>query len=191
MKRGLLYVLGVILMMAALDSVSAAAITSVVPTTGVSATNMSSNTCSGQMWSCVDDAIGSPDNDTTYVYKVAGQTSGDHVIGFSGSISDVTDVTMHIIAATDSVSTTGTAQMILLKNGSVAGTGNVKTLDSTYSEYVSGVFHISLSSLSALTMKVIFTNTGGSTGALKYTAALLDVTYGGSGLPWRTWILIS
>jgi hypothetical protein len=115
------------------------------------------------------------------VYKVAGQTSGDHVIGFSGSISDVTDVTMHIIAATDSVSTTGTAQMILLKNGSVAGTGNVKTLDSTYSEYVSGVFHISLSSLSALTMKVIFTNTGGSTGALKYTAAWLDVTYGGSG----------
>lgn len=135
------------------------------------------------MWNCVNDSIGSPDSDTTYVYKVAGQTSGNHVIGFSGSISNITAITMHIVAAVDSTdpNAAGTAQMIFYNNGAVAGTGGVKTLTSTYTEYVSGVFNTSIASLSNITMKVIFTNTGTSTGILKYTAAWLDVTYGGSG----------
>ena len=176
-------VLGVTALVIAGVCFSFAATTSVVPTTGVSATNMSSNACSGAMWSCVDDPIGSPDNDTTYVYKISGQTSGDHVIAFSGNISNITAITMHIIAATDpnDPSAAGTAQMIFYNNGAVAGTGGVKTLDSTYREYVSGVFSTSISSLGNITMKVIFTNTGSSTGILKYTAAWLDVTYGGAG----------
>ena len=181
MQRRFLHVLGVTAIVTTIVCSVSAATTSVVPTTGISATNTSSNSCSGAMWSCVNDPIGSPDNDTTYVYKIAGQTSGDHVLGFSGTINNITAVTMHIIAATDSTATTGTAQMIFYSNGAVAGTGGVKTLDNTYKEYVSGVFNTSISSLGAITMKVIFTNTGSSTGVLKYTAAWLDVTYGGAG----------
>ena len=136
MKRGLLHVLGVTALVTSVVCFSSAATTSVVPTTGVSATNMSSNSCSGQIWNCVNDPIGSPDSDTTYAYKVAGQTNGNHVIGFSGSISNITAVTMHIVAATDSTdpNAAGTAQMIFYNNGAVAGTGGVKTLSSTYTE---------------------------------------------------------
>jgi hypothetical protein len=183
MKAKLLRALELMALVSMSACFSSAATTSVVPTTGVSATNVSSNTCSGQMWNCVNDAIGSPDSDTTYVYKISGQTSGEHVIGFSGSISNITAITMHIVAATDSTdpNAAGTAQMIFYNNGAVAGTGGVKTLTSAYKEYVSGVFNTSISGLSNITMKVILTNTGSSTGILKYTAAWLDVTYGGAG----------
>ena len=180
MERHLLRIFEVALLVTFVACISFAATTSVVPTTGVSATNMSSNSCSGAMWSCVNDPIGSPDNDTTFVFKVAGQTSGQHVLGFSGTVTNITAVTMHIIAAT-ATGEAGTAQMVLLNNGAVAGTGAVKTLTGTYTEYVSGVFNVSIANISDITMQVTFTNTGTSTGELKYTAAWLDITYGGTG----------
>src|SRR5205823_11430577 len=76
------------------------------------------------------------------------QTCALPIFGFSGSISNITAITMHIVAAVDSTdpNAAGTAQMIFYNNGAVAGTGGVKTLTSTYTEYVSGVFNTSIRS---------------------------------------------
>src|SRR4051794_40541952 len=81
---------------------SALTTTTVVPTGGVSASpSIASNICPGAMWNCVNDPVGMPDYDSTYVKKDNTGTSGEHVVSFSGNISQITGITMHIIAATN------------------------------------------------------------------------------------------
>lgn len=154
-------------------SVTSGETTSIVPSTGISASGVVSNTCSGEMWSCVADPIGYPDGDTTYVYTTG--ASGSHVVGFSGSISKITSVSMHIVAASNGGS--GTVTMSFYNNGNIAGQGGTKNIDSGsgYTEYVSGIFYTSISDISDLTMKVSLT------GSVKYTAIWLDLTFGSAG----------
>jgi hypothetical protein len=127
------------------------------------------------MWSCVNDPIGYPDGDTTYVYTTNPSGSGNHVLGFSGGYSNITSVSMHIVAASNGGS--GTATMSFYNNGQIAGQGASKTINSGsgYTEYVSGVFYTSISDISNLTMQVALT------GSVKYTAIWLDLTYGPAG----------
>lgn len=147
--------------------------TSIVPSTGISASGVVSNVCSGEMWSCVADPIGYPDGDNSYVYTTG--SSGSHVFGFSGPISNITSVSMHIVAASNGGS--GTVTMSFSNNGQLAGQGGTKTISSGsgYTEYVSGIFYTSISDISNLTMTVALT------GQVKYTAIWLDLTYGPAG----------
>jgi hypothetical protein len=147
---------------------------SVAPTTGISASGISSSSCPSSLWSCLDDSIGYPDGDTSNVYTTS--SSASHVIGFTESYSQITSVTMHIVAASHSGGP-GTVTMSFYNGSVLGGTGSAKTISagSGYTEYVSGVFYTSVSSLSDITMKIALT------GDVKYTAAWLDVTYGGSG----------
>jgi len=125
------------------------------------------------MWNCVNDPIGYNDQNSTYVYTTG--SSGEHVLGFSGSISNITSVSMHVVAASNGGS--GTLAMSFYNNGQLAGQGGTKTINSGsgYTELVSGIFYTSVSNLSILTMKVSLT------GSVKYTAIWLDLTYGPAG----------
>lgn len=147
---------------------------SAVPSTGISASGVASLTCPSGLWSCLTDPIGYPDGDTSHVYTTS--SSGSHVIGFSGPYTQITSVTMHIIAASNN-SGSGTVTMSFFNGSQLAGQGAEKTISagSGYKEYVSGVFYTSIANLSNITMKIALT------GDVKYTAAWLDITYGGSG----------
>ena len=149
------------------------ATTSVVPSSGISASGLASNACSGAMWSCVNDPIGYNDQNSTYVYTTA--PTGEHIVGFSGSISNITSVSMHIVAASNGGS--GTLAMSFYNNGQLAGQGGTKSISSGsgYTELVSGIFYTNVSNLSDLTMKISLT------GNVKYTAIWLDLTYGPAG----------
>src|SRR4051812_25099578 len=86
-----------------------AATTSVIPSTGYTASSQITSNCPNQMWACLADPIGYPDADTSYAHTDSG---GSHVIGFSGPETNLKAITMHIIAATnDGGSQTGTVQM--------------------------------------------------------------------------------
>ncbi|HEX4038646.1 MAG TPA: hypothetical protein VHX37_11360 [Acidobacteriaceae bacterium] len=149
---------------------------SVIPTSGVSSTNVTSpqSSCIGQLWSCIDDPVGYPDGDSSYVYTTASPAS--HVIGFASSYSQITSVTMHIVAASYSGGS-GTVTMSFYNGSELGGQGGAKTIaaNSGYAEYVSGIFYTSVANLGDITMKIALT------GSVKYTAAWMDITYGGSG----------
>jgi hypothetical protein len=127
---------------------------------------------------CVADPIGYQDGDTSYIYTT-NSSSADHVLRFSapsGTISNITSVTVHIVAAPYNGGS-GTVTMSFYNNGQVAGQGGAKTIasGSGYTELVSGVFYTSISDISNLTMEVSLT------GSVKYTAIWLDLTYGPAG----------
>src|SRR6185437_216900 len=72
---------------------------SVIPVKGISSSNLTSpqTSCIGNLWSCLDDPVGYPDGDTSYVYTTA--SSASEVIGFSSSYSQITSVMLHVVAA--------------------------------------------------------------------------------------------
>lgn len=154
-------------------SVTSGETTSIFPSTGISASGVVSNACSGDMWRCVADPIGYPDGDTTYVHTTG--ASGSHVVGFSGSIGNITSVSMHIVAASNGGS--GTLAMSFYNGSQPAGQGGTKIISSGsgYTEYVSGIFYTTISDISDLTLKVSLT------GSVKYTAIWIDLTFGSAG----------
>lgn len=153
--------------------------TSLAPSTGISESgiNIGAGDCTGMLWYCVADPIGYPNGSTTYLYTNGNAT---HVVGFSApsgsTISSITSVTMHIVAASYSGGS-GTVTMSFYNNGSIAGQGSAKTIasGSPYTEYVSGIFTTSISDISNLTMQASFT------GDVAYTAIWIDLTYGPGG----------
>ncbi len=182
-KSFVLRALGITSVVIAIIVNSPAATTTVRPTTGISASStISSNVCSGKMWSCVDDPLqtndGDGDGDATYVFTA---TSGQHTIGFTGytGITSITRATLHVIARTTSGGSTDTVTMKFFNNGTIAGTGGAKTLTSTYHEYVSD-FTTSISDVSNITMEVDLADNAGA-GDVRYTAAWIDIAYGGAG----------
>jgi len=154
---------------------------SVVPTYGVSANNVLSrqSSCTNNLWSCLNDAIGKQDGDTTYVYTTG---SGNHTIGFSGytGVTSITGATLHVIAKTTSGTINDTIRMSFFNNGSPAGTGALKTLDGNYTEYTSDFTNSIISDVNNITMKIEVANNSG-TGEVRYTAAWIEVSYGGTG----------
>lgn len=164
-----------------------------VPSTGIDASNVASNVCTGAMYQCVDDTTtccGSPtacctsngfDYDVTYVYKYQG-TSGYHTVAYSSATSGVVSkVTIYVLAATNGGQ--GTVTLSLYDGTSLIGTGQPKTLTSTYTQYNSIFTGLSISSINNIRTRVTFDNTGGSTGSLKYSTVWIQADVGtGSGL---------
>ena len=149
---------------------------SVIPVKGISSSNLTSpqTSCIGNLWSCLDDPVGYPDGDTSYVYTTA--SSASEVIGFSSSYSQITSVMLHVVAASHN-GNSGTVTMSFYNGSQLVATGAQKTIaaGSGYTEYASGIFFTSVANLSDITMKIALT------GDVKYTAAWMDITYGGSG----------
>ena len=149
---------------------------SVIPVKGISSSNLTSpqSSCIGNLWSCLDDPIGYPDTDASYVYTTASPAS--EVIGFSSSYSQITSVMLHVVAASHN-GNSGTLTMSFYNGSQLVATGQQKTIpaNSGYTEYASGIFYTSIANLSDITMKIALT------GDVKYTAAWMDITYGGSG----------
>src|SRR6476660_2182844 len=140
------------------------------------------------MYQCVDDTTtccGSPnacctsngfDADGTYVYKYAG-TSGYHTVAYSsGTTGVVSKVTIYVVAATNGGQ--GTVTLSLYDGTTLIGTGQPKTLTSTYTQFNSIFNGLSISSVNNIRTRVTLDNTGGSTGSLKYSTVWIEVEVG-------------
>jgi len=160
------------------------------PSTGIDSNNVASNLCSGAMYQCVDDTTtccGSPnacctsggfDGNGTYVYKYAG-TSGYHTVAYSSTTTGVVSkVTIYVVAATDGGQ--GTVTLSLYDGTTLIGTGQPKTLTSTYTQFNSIFSGLSISSINNIRTRVALDNTGGSTGSLKYSTVWIQVDVGES-----------
>jgi hypothetical protein len=158
------------------------------PSTGIDASNVASNVCTGAMYQCVDDTTtccGSPtacctsngfDNDGTYVYKYQG-TSGYHTVAYSSATSGVVSkVTIYVVAATNGGA--GTVTLSLYDGNTLIGIGQPKTLTSTYTQFNSIFNGLSISSISNIRTRVTLDNTGSSTGSLKYSTVWIQVDVG-------------
>jgi hypothetical protein len=159
------------------------------PSTGTDAINVASNVCPGAMYQCVDDTTtccGSPtacctsggfDYDSTYVYKFAG-TSGYHTVAYSSSTTGVVSkVTIYVVAATNGGE--GTVTLSLYDGTTLIGTGQPNTLTSAYTQFNSVFTGLSIASVNNIRTRVTLTNTGGSTGSLKYSTVWIQADVGG------------
>src|SRR6059058_3643883 len=118
---------------------TAAATTTMAPTTGINASNVTwgsdnGSSCAGAMWACVDDGttFAANDGDHTYVYSQA--PSGYHTTGFAAVAGTVNQVVVHAVAAAVS-GASGNATVSLYASGTLQATGTPHALTATYAEY--------------------------------------------------------
>jgi hypothetical protein len=154
---------------------AAAATTSLAPTTGVNASNTTWNSdngssCSGAMWSCVDDgtSFAANDGDHTYVYSQA--AGGYHTTGYPAVSGTVTQVAVHTVAATIS-GAAGNATISLYASGSLQATGSAHALTGSYAEYVDTFTGLAIPSTENIQVRVTF-----SAANLKYTEVWVVAT---------------
>lgn len=172
--------LSLVLCLVGLTSLAApvlAATTTMAPTTGVNASNTTwgsdnGSSCTGAMWACVDDgtSFAANDGDHTYVYSQA--AGGYHTTGFAAVSGTVTQVAVHIVAATIS-GAAGNATVSLYASGSLQATGTAHALNGTYTQYNDTFAGLAIPSTSNIQVRVTF-----SAANLKYTEVWVDATTG-------------
>ncbi|MFL6261751.1 MAG: metallophosphoesterase [Thermoanaerobaculia bacterium] len=166
-----------VLCLTGLASRSWAATTTMAPTTGINATNVTwgsdnGSSCTGAMWACVDDgtSLAANDGDHTYVYSQA--AGGFHTTGFAAVSGTVTQVALHIVAAAIS-GASGNATVSLYASGTLKATGTAHALTGSYAQYNDTFAGLSIPSTSNIQIRVTF-----SAANLKYTSVWVDATTG-------------
>jgi len=156
---------------------TAAVTTTMAPTTGINASNVTSgsdngSSCTGAMWACVDDgtSFAANDGDHTYVYSQA--AGGYHTTGFAAVSGTVTQVTVHTVAAAIA-GASGTATISLYVSGTLKATGAAHALTASYAESVDTFSGLSISSTSSIQVRVTF-----SAANLKYTSVWVNAATG-------------
>ncbi len=156
-----------------------AATTTMAPTTGINASNTTwgsdnGSSCTGAMWACVDDGTSFAANDGDHTYVFSQAAGGYHTTGFAAVSGTVTQVAVHIVAATIS-GASGSATVSLYASGSLQATGTAHALNGTYTQYNDTFAGLSIPSTSTIQVRVTF-----SAANLKYTEVWVDATTGTS-----------
>jgi hypothetical protein len=152
---------------------------SLSPTTGVNATNVAAGSdngtsCTGALWSCVDDGTSFAQNDGDHTYVVSTGAGGFHTAAYSGGpAGQLSQVVAHTVAAAQA-GASGTATVSLYDGTTLVATGSAHTLTTTYAE-VQDTFNVSVSSVANLRTRVTF-----SAANLKYTEIWVVVTTAGA-----------
>lgn len=161
----------------AAPSRSWAATTTMAPTTGINASNTTwgsdnGSSCTGAMWACVDDGTSFAANDGDHTYVFSQAAGGYHTTGFASVSGTVTQVAVHVVAATIS-GASGNATVSLYASGSLQATGTAHALTGSYAQYNDTFAGLSIPGTSNLQVRVTFSATN-----LKYTEVWVDATTG-------------
>ena len=156
--------------------------TSLVPTTGINASNTTwgsdnGSSCSGAMWSCVDDGTSFAANDGNHTYVISQAASGYHTTGYPSVAGTVSQVVVHLVAAAQS-GASGTATGSLYVSGALQATGSPHALTTSYAESFDTFTGLSIPSTSTIQVRVTF-----SAANLKYTSVWVDATTASSADP--------
>jgi acid phosphatase type 7 len=159
-----------------------AATTTMAPTTGINASNTTwgsdnGSSCTGAMWSCVDDGTTFAANDGNHTYVYSQAANGYHTTGYASVSGTVSQVVVHTVAAAMS-GASGNATVSLYVSGTLQATKNPHALTTTYTEYVDTFTGLSIPSTGSIQVRVTF-----SAMNLKYTSVWVDATTGSPADP--------
>lgn len=152
---------------------------SLSPTTGVNATNVAAGSdngtsCTGALWSCVDDGTSFAQNDADHTYVVSTAAAGFHTAAYSGGpAGQLSQVVVHTVAAAKA-GASGSATVSIYDGAILVATGAAHTLTTSYTE-VQDTFNATVSSVANLHTRVTF-----SAANLKYTEIWVVVTTAGA-----------
>ena len=128
-----------------------------------------------QLWKNVDDgtAFATADNDTTYVSSGTSTTAIHRVRYAGGKAGTASQVVVRYRARTSSAG--GTAQVKLYDGETVVGTGTLRTLSGSWTDYSETFTGLAVADVSSLRTEVTLRRTSG-TGNLRYTTIWIEAT---------------